>query len=112
MTTKHLFDSVVVENNDGGKDGRFVITPPLFDAGEKREYSAHYRCYQQSIAAGSGNAVLDERESYSSMDKSKLSDNTLQLAIISRIKLYYRPETWRYRRIRRRKADFAAAETR
>ena len=25
------------------------------------------------------------------MDKSKLSDNTLQLAIISRIKLYYRP---------------------
>lgn len=26
-----------------------------------------------------------------SMDKSKLSDNTLQLAIISRIKLYYRP---------------------
>ncbi len=26
-----------------------------------------------------------------SMDKSKLSENTLQLAIISRIKLYYRP---------------------
>lgn len=25
------------------------------------------------------------------MDKSKLNDNTLQLAIISRIKLYYRP---------------------
>jgi P pilus assembly chaperone PapD len=29
-----------------------------------------------------------------SMDKSKL-DNTLQLAIISRIKLYYRPANWR-----------------
>ncbi len=26
-----------------------------------------------------------------SMDKSKLTENTLQLAIISRIKLYYRP---------------------
>jgi fimbrial chaperone protein len=39
-----------------------------------------------------------------SMDKSKLSDNTLQLAIISRIKLYYRPANWRYRRIRPRKS--------
>jgi P pilus assembly chaperone PapD len=39
-----------------------------------------------------------------SMDKSKLSDNTLQLAIISRIKLYYRPENWPCLRIRRRKS--------
>lgn len=39
-----------------------------------------------------------------SMDKSKLSDNTLQLAIISRIKLYYRPENWPCLRIKRRKS--------
>jgi fimbrial chaperone protein len=39
-----------------------------------------------------------------SMDKSKLSDNTLQLAIISRIKLYYRPGNSRCRRIRRRRS--------
>ena len=32
-----------VENADGGKDGRFVITPPLFAMqGEKREYPAHH----------------------------------------------------------------------
>ncbi len=37
-----------------------------------------------------------------SMDKSKLSDNTLQLAIISRIKLYYRPAKLALPRIRRR----------
>jgi fimbrial chaperone protein len=39
-----------------------------------------------------------------SMDKSKLSDNTLQLAIISRIKLYYRPAKLALPRIRRRKS--------
>lgn len=82
-----------VENADGGKDGRFVITPPLFAMQGKKENTLR-------IIDATNKQLPQDRESLfwinvkaiPSMDKSKLSENTLQLAIISRIKLYYRPE--------------------
>ena len=64
-----------VENAAGTKDGRFVVTPPLFAMQGKKENTLR---------------ILDVK-AIPAMDKSKLNDNTLQLAIISRIKLYYRP---------------------
>ncbi len=81
-----------VENADGAKDGRFVITPPLFAMQGKKENTLR-------IIDATSNQLPQDRETLfwmnvkaiPSMDKSKLSDNTLQLAIISRIKLYYRP---------------------
>ncbi|MGL4720778.1 MAG: fimbria/pilus periplasmic chaperone [Kluyvera intermedia] len=81
-----------VENADGVKDGRFVVTPPLFAMQGKKENTLR-------ILDASNNQLPQDRESLfwmnvkaiPSMDKSKLGDNTLQLAIISRIKLYYRP---------------------
>lgn len=81
-----------VENADGIKDGRFVVTPPLFAMQGKKENTLR-------ILDATNNQLPQDRESLfwmnvkaiPSMDKSKLSDNTLQLAIISRIKLYYRP---------------------
>lgn len=81
-----------VENADGVKDGRFVITPPLFAMQGKKENTLR-------ILDATNNQLPQDRETLfwmnvkaiPSMDKSKLSDNTLQLAIISRIKLYYRP---------------------
>ncbi|MEH0876597.1 fimbria/pilus periplasmic chaperone [Pectobacterium cacticida] len=81
-----------VENADGVKDGRFVITPPLFAMQGKKESTLR-------ILDASNNQLPQDRETLfwmnvkaiPSMDKAKLSDNTLQLAIISRIKLYYRP---------------------
>ncbi|HCT4231635.1 fimbria/pilus periplasmic chaperone [Klebsiella pneumoniae] len=81
-----------VENADGAKDGRFVITPPLFAMQGKKENTLR-------ILDATDNQLPQDRETLfwmnvkaiPSMDKSKLSDNTLQLAIISRIKLYYRP---------------------
>ncbi|EMH4163336.1 fimbria/pilus periplasmic chaperone [Pluralibacter gergoviae] len=81
-----------VENLDGNKDGRFVVTPPLFAMQGKRENTLR-------IIDATNKQLPQDRESLfwinvkaiPSMDKSKLSDNTLQLAIISRIKLYYRP---------------------
>lgn len=81
-----------VENTDGVKDGRFVITPPLFAMQGKKENTLR-------IIDATGNQLPQDRETLfwmnvkaiPSMDKSKLSDNTLQLAIVSRIKLYYRP---------------------
>ncbi len=81
-----------VENAEGVKDGRFVITPPLFAMQGKKENTLR-------ILDATSNQLPQDRESLfwmnvkaiPSMDKSKLNDNTLQLAIISRIKLYYRP---------------------
>jgi fimbrial chaperone protein len=81
-----------VENAAGGKDNRFVITPPLFAMQGKKENTLR-------IIDATNQQLPQDRESLfwinvkaiPSMDKAKLSDNTLQLAIISRIKLYYRP---------------------
>ena len=81
-----------VENADGQKESRFVITPPLFAMQGKKENTLR-------IIDATNNQLPQDRESLfwinvkaiPSMDKAKLSDNTLQLAIISRIKLYYRP---------------------
>ncbi|EPH3386186.1 fimbria/pilus periplasmic chaperone [Klebsiella oxytoca] len=81
-----------VENVDGAKDGRFVITPPLFAMQGKKENTLR-------ILDATNNLLPQDRETLfwmnvkaiPSIDKSKLNDNTLQLAIISRIKLYYRP---------------------
>lgn len=81
-----------VENADGQKESRFVITPPLFAMQGKKENTLR-------IIDATNHQLPQDRESLfwinvkaiPSMDKAKLSDNTLQLAIISRIKLYYRP---------------------
>ncbi|WP_250553478.1 type 1 fimbria chaperone FimC, partial [Escherichia coli] len=81
-----------VENADGVKDGRFIVTPPLFAMKGKKENTLR-------ILDATNNQLPQDRESLfwmnvkaiPSMDKSKLTENTLQLAIISRIKLYYRP---------------------
>lgn len=81
-----------VENADGVRDGRFVITPPLFAMQGKKENILR-------IIDATNNQLPKDRESLfwinvkaiPSMDKSRLRDNILQLAIISRIKLYYRP---------------------
>lgn len=81
-----------VENSHGAKDGSFIVTPPLVAMQGKKENTLR-------ILDATNNKLPQDRESLywmnvkaiPSMDKSKLSENTLQLAIISRIKLYYRP---------------------
>ena len=81
-----------VENTKGQKDSQFAITPPLFSMKGKKENTLR-------IIDATNNQLPKDRESLfwlnvkaiPAMDKSKLNENTLQLAIISRIKLYYRP---------------------
>lgn len=81
-----------VENATGTKDNRFVITPPLFVIKGKRENSLR-------IIDGTNHSLPQDKETLfwvnvkaiPSMDKSLQSQNTLQLAIISRIKMFYRP---------------------
>ena len=82
-----------VENDDGQKEGRFVITPPLFLMQGKKENTLR-------IIDATNNALPKDRESLfwvnvkaiPSLDKAKQKENTLQLAITSRIKLLYRPQ--------------------
>ncbi|EAU0091033.1 molecular chaperone FimC, partial [Salmonella enterica] len=78
-----------IENANGIKDGVFFITPPLYSMKGKKENTLR-------IIDATNNKLPSDRESLfwinvkaiPSMDKSKLNENTLQLAIISRIKLY------------------------
>lgn len=81
-----------VENSEGQKDGRFFITPPLFAMQGKKENTLR-------VIDATNRQLPQDRESLfwlnvkaiPSMDKPKAGDNILQLAIVSRIKLYYRP---------------------
>lgn len=81
-----------VENADGQKDGRFVITPPLFLMQGKKENTLR-------IIDATNNSLPQDRETLfwvnvkaiPSLNKAQEQDNTLQLAITSRIKLFYRP---------------------
>ncbi|WP_240337814.1 MULTISPECIES: fimbria/pilus periplasmic chaperone [Enterobacter] len=81
-----------IENTEGKKDNHFIITPPLFSMKGKKENTLR-------IIDATNNKLPQDRETLfwlnvkaiPAMEKSKLKENTLQLAIISRIKLYYRP---------------------
>lgn len=81
-----------VENAEGQKDGRFVITPPLFLMQGKKENTLR-------IIDATNNSLPKDRESLfwinvkaiPSQDKENAQQNSLQLAITSRIKLFYRP---------------------
>lgn len=81
-----------VENNDGKKEGRFVITPPLFVMQGKKENTLR-------IIDATNNSLPKDRESLfwvnvkaiPSLSKARQKENTLQLSITSRIKLLYRP---------------------
>lgn len=81
-----------VENDNGQKEGRFVITPPLFVMQGKKENTLR-------IIDATNDDLPKDRESLfwvnvkaiPSLDKAQQKENTLQLAITSRIKLFYRP---------------------
>ncbi|MDA8480761.1 fimbria/pilus periplasmic chaperone [Citrobacter sp. Awk 4] len=81
-----------VENENGHKDGQFVMTPPLFTMQGKKENKLR-------IIDSTSKVLPNDKESLfwisvkaiPSIDKEKLKSNVLQLAIISRIKLFYRP---------------------
>ncbi|MTD29412.1 fimbria/pilus periplasmic chaperone [Erwinia sorbitola] len=81
-----------IENDDGKKEGRFVITPPLFVMKGKKENTLR-------IIDATNNSLAKDRESLfwvnvkaiPSLEKAQQKENTLQLAITSRIKMFYRP---------------------
>ncbi|WP_075180638.1 fimbria/pilus periplasmic chaperone [Pantoea sp. 1.19] len=88
----HFLIQSWVENATGEKDPRFVITPPLFLMKGKKESTLR-------IIDASQQALPQDRESLfwinvkaiPAMEKANQSANTLQFAIVNRIKLLYRP---------------------
>ena len=82
-----------VENANGVKINSFVITPPLFLMKGKKENTLR-------IIDGTNNSLAKDRETLfwlnvkaiPSMEKTLKDQNTLQFAIVSRIKLLYRPK--------------------
>lgn len=81
-----------IENEGDQKDTQFVITPPLFSMQGKKENTLR-------IINATNHQLPGDRESLfwvnvkaiPAMEKDQKNENTLQLAIISRIKMFYRP---------------------
>ncbi|WP_241608102.1 fimbria/pilus periplasmic chaperone [Rosenbergiella australiborealis] len=81
-----------VENAEGNKVNSFVITPPLFLMQGKKENTLR-------IIDNTNNTLPTDRETLywlnvkaiPSMNKNEEQQNTLQFAITSRIKMFYRP---------------------
>lgn len=82
-----------IDDAKGAKNNNFIITPPLFAMKGKKENSLR-------IIDTSNNQLANDRETLfwlnvkaiPAMNKEKASENSLQLAIVSRIKLFYRPQ--------------------
>lgn len=81
-----------IEDERGEKVDSFIMTPPLFSMKGKKENSLRI------IDATNDQLPKDKESLYwinvkaiPAMDKAKANENYLQFAIISRIKLYYRP---------------------
>ena len=81
-----------IENAGDQKDTQFVITPPRFSMQGKKENTLR-------IINATNHQLPGDRESLfwvnvkaiPAMEKDQKNENTLQLAIISRIKMFYRP---------------------
>lgn len=81
-----------IENDTGVKDTRLIVTPPLFMMQGKKENILRI------IDATTG-ALPKDRESLfwlnvraiPSTDPTRIKDNVLQIAVTTRIKLFYRP---------------------
>ncbi|EIC85996.1 fimbria/pilus periplasmic chaperone [Serratia sp. M24T3] len=92
-TTQRFLINSWIENANGKKDSNFVVTPPLFVSEAKTENTLRI------IYAGA--ALPKDRETLfylnvkaiPSLDKNETAGkNILQLAILSRIKLFVRPD--------------------
>ena len=82
-----------VENAQGIKDTRFIVTPPLFMMQGKKENILRIINASSGVMPGDRESLfwLNVR-AIPSTDPAKSKDNVLQIAVTTRIKLFYRPE--------------------
>lgn len=82
-----------VENNLGKKDNSFIITPPLFVSEAKSENTLRIIYVGQPLPQDRESIYWLNVKAIPSVDKNTVeSNNVLQLAILSRIKLFVRPK--------------------
>lgn len=81
-----------VENNNGEKEKTFVVTPPLFVSEPKSEHTLRIIYAGQPLPADRESVFWMNVKAIPSVDKESLEGkNVLQLAVLSRIKLFVRP---------------------
>jgi fimbrial chaperone protein len=82
-----------VENNRGEKDKSFIVTPPLFVSEAKSENTLRIIYVGQPLPADRESIFWMNVKAIPSVDKNTVeNNNVLQLAILSRIKLFVRPK--------------------
>ncbi|WP_435955406.1 type 1 fimbria chaperone FimC [Dryocola sp. BD626] len=82
-----------VENNLGQKDKSFIVTPPLFVSEPKSENTLRIIYVGQPLPADRESIFWMNVKAIPSVDKNLVdSSNVLQIAILSRIKLFVRPK--------------------
>nr|WP_232062591.1 type 1 fimbria chaperone FimC [Buttiauxella agrestis] len=82
-----------VENNLGVKDKTFIVTPPLFVSEPSSENTLRIIYAGPPLPADRESVFWMNVKAIPSVDKSNLEgSNVLQLAILSRIKLFVRPK--------------------
>ncbi len=83
-----------IENSRGEKEKAFVVTPPLFVSEPKSENTLRIIYAGQPLPTDRESLFWMNVKAIPSVDKESLNGkNVLQLAILSRIKLFVRPET-------------------
>lgn len=81
-----------IENVQDKKDTQFVITPPLFTMKGKKENTLRIiDATNKQLPADRESLFWINVKAIPASDENQQSTNTLQLAIISRIKMFYRP---------------------
>lgn len=82
-----------VENNLGAKDKSFIVTPPLFVSEPKSENTLRIIYVGPPLPVDRESIFWMNVKAIPSVDKNTVdSSNVLQLAILSRIKLFVRPK--------------------
>lgn len=90
-TERYLINSWI-ENNQGEKEKSFVITPPLFVSESKSENTLRIIYVGQPLPGDRESVFWLNVKAIPSVNKNSVADkNVLQLAILSRIKLFVRP---------------------
>ena len=91
-TERYLVNSWV-ENNLGAKDKSFIVTPPLFVSEPKSENTLRIIYVGQPLPTDRESIFWMNVKAIPSVDKNSVENrNVLQLAIMSRIKLFVRPK--------------------
>lgn len=81
-----------VSNAEGAKSADFVITPPLFVIHPKKENTLRIMYVGPDLPVDRESVFYLNSKAIPSVEKNKLSGNTLQIATQSVIKLFIRPK--------------------